>query len=408
MLTAEVIAIGDEMTTGARIDTNSAWLSQQLALLGIRTLFQTTVADDHTAGVQAFQIAAGRADVVVATGGLGPTRDDLTREVLADVIGQPLEFRQDVMDTIAAMFSRRSRAMPERNRAQAMFPAGSRVIPNPQGTAPGLDVCVPQPNRAATRVFALPGVPAEMQQMFEATVRTRLIDEVGAGRRTIRQHTIKCFGVGESEMESRLGNMIARDRQPSVGITVSRATISLRITADGESEADALRQIEQTRDEIYRLVPEFIFGEGETFELQDAVAVGLGRRGERLLTIELGAACPLSQWMAAVPTSEPVYRGGLFAPDLAAVLGGPVTAASLGDGLQQLAERAAAEWVLLVDHYPTIPVTDQPLPAFPVALTLWQRGGDELHRRSLELGGHPDIIHSRIAKAALDFFRTLL
>ncbi|QEG39525.1 competence/damage-inducible protein A [Roseimaritima ulvae] len=408
MLTAEVIAIGDEMTTGARIDTNSAWLSQQLALLGIRTLFQTTVADDHAAGVQAFQIAAGRANVVVATGGLGPTRDDLTREVLADVIDQPLEFRQDVMDTIAAMFTRRSRTMPERNRAQAMFPVGSRVIPNPQGTAPGLDVSVPQPERAATRVFALPGVPAEMRQMFDATVRTRLIDEVGAGRRTIRQHVVKCFGVGESEMESRLGDMIARDRQPSVGITVSRATISLRITADGESEADALRQIEQTRDEIYRLVPEFIFGEGETFELQHAVAAGLTRRNERLLTVELGAACPLSQWMAEVPSAPQVYRGGLFAPDLPAVLGAPVRPDTLDAGLQQLADRAAAEWVLVVDRYPTIPQTDQPLPAFPVALTLWQRGGDELHQRSLELGGHPDIIQARIAKAALDFCRTLL
>ena len=390
-LTAEVISIGDEMTTGARVDTNSAWLSIELARLGIRTLFHTTVADDLSAGTQAFQIASQRVDVVVATGGLGPTRDDLTREVLAAVAGQPLEFRQEAMDHIEALFARRGRPMPDRNRTQAMFPVGSRSIPNPQGTAAGLDVSITRPGRPATRIFALPGVPAEMTQMFHQTVGPRLIEELGAGRRVMRQHVVKCFGVGESEMESRLGEMIARQRVPSVGITVSRATISLRITTDASSDDEATQQIEVTRQAIFAAVPEFIFGEGEAYELQHAVADALRARGEKLATVEVGAACPITQWMTAANEDE-VYLGGIHAAD-------PDTA------LTPSALLSAADWVLHVDRYPRLPTTDTPLPAYQVTLTVAHRPSGRSSKQEVELGGHPDIIHSRIGKAALDFLR---
>ncbi|WP_153556798.1 competence/damage-inducible protein A [Roseimaritima sediminicola] len=408
MLTAEVIAIGDEMTTGARVDTNSAWLSRQLASLGIRTVAQTTVPDDLAVGAAAIRAAAGRADVIVATGGLGPTRDDLTRDVLAEVTGGALEFRREVMDTIEALFAARSRPLPPRNRIQAMFPAGAAVIPNPQGTAPGIEVEVAAGEGAAARVFALPGVPAEMRQMFLATVRPQLLERLGAGRRTIRQHVVKCFGLGESEMESRLGEMIARNRQPSVGITVSRATISLRITAEAASEAEALELIEATRREIYAAVPETIFGEGESTELQHAVAECLARRGQTLWTLELGAACPISGWMAATDVSQRVYRGGMFAPELDSLPALAAAAAAedvAADRLPQWTGCSGADWGLMVDRYPQIPDSDAPLPAFPVTFTLWRRADQMVRRQEVQLGGHPDIIPDRIAKAGLNFLR---
>src|SRR6056297_855284 len=211
-LVAEVISIGDEMTTGARLDTNSQWLSQQLAALGIRTLFHTTVGDQLAANVDVLRTAAWRADVVVTSGGLGPTEDDLTREAIAEASGCPLEFRADAYARIESLFAHRGRAMPDRNRVQAMFPQGSRESPNPQGTAAGIDL--PWATGAVareSRIFALPGVPAELQQMWAATVAPRLVDELGAGRRRIRQHVVKCFGVGESEMERLLGGLISRD-----------------------------------------------------------------------------------------------------------------------------------------------------------------------------------------------------
>src|SRR6056297_2864125 len=136
---AEVISIGDEMTSGARIDTNAAWLSRRLEELGVTVAFHTTVGDTLKHNVAVFRTASQRADVVMATGGLGPTRDDLTREALAAASRQPLELSQTSLQHIQALFAARGREMPERNRVQAMFPAGSTEIFNPQGTAPGID-----------------------------------------------------------------------------------------------------------------------------------------------------------------------------------------------------------------------------------------------------------------------------
>ncbi len=409
-LIAEVIAIGDEMTSGARVDTNSAWISQQLATLGIPTLFHTTVADELAAGIDCFQTAARRADVIIATGGLGPTQDDLTRQVLASATGQPLEFCPEVMEHIQRVFTKRGRPMPDRNRIQAMFPAGSRVIDNPQGTAPGIDIEIRRDgverdsSKGGARVFALPGVPAEMKQMFTATVQQRLITEMSVGEEIIRQHVVKCFGLGESEMESILGDMISRDHIPTVGITVSRATISLRITARGSSEAETAQSIAATAAKIQRAASDYIFGEGELYELQHAVAERLQERKQRLATIELGAACPISQWMASV-NENGIYTGGVHAESLQFVALPAESGQDMKALLSGFADRAAADWVLVVDRYPRIPFSDQPLPAFPLRISILPPNRTSLQTLPVELGGHPDIIHSRIGKTALDFLR---
>ena len=141
---AEVISIGDELTSGQRLDTNSQWLSTRLGELGVEVRYHTTVADDLDANVRVFREAIERADIVVATGGLGPTADDLTRDALAATIGQPLVLDAASLAHIEGLFARRRRPMPESNRLQAMFPSGSRVIPNPTGTAPGIDLEVPR------------------------------------------------------------------------------------------------------------------------------------------------------------------------------------------------------------------------------------------------------------------------
>ena len=139
-MNAEIIAIGDEITSGQSLDTNSQWLSQRLEELGVRVLYHSTVGDELTPGVEVFRHAIGRADVVVATGGLGPTADDLTREALAQATGRPLHLDADVLASIRERFARWNRPMPASNELQAMFPAGSRVVRNPHGTAPGIDL----------------------------------------------------------------------------------------------------------------------------------------------------------------------------------------------------------------------------------------------------------------------------
>src|SRR5256885_8973099 len=135
---AEIISIGSELTTGQNLDTNAQWLSLRLAEMGIPVLWHTTIADDFDANLDAFRLARGRARLVLATGGLGPTQDDLTREVLARVAGVELALHEPSLRHIEGMFARRNRVMTERNRVQAYVPAGAEVIPNPLGTAPGI------------------------------------------------------------------------------------------------------------------------------------------------------------------------------------------------------------------------------------------------------------------------------
>lgn len=401
VMVAEVISIGDEMTSGARLDTNGQWLSTMLGELGVRVLYHSTVGDSLEACKSVFEIAAGRASIVVMTGGLGPTADDLTREALAAAAGTTLEFRQAAMDHIESLFARRNRDMPERNRVQAMFPVGSEMIPNPQGTAPGIDISIQRGGNSA-RFFSLPGVPAEMQQMWLATVAPAIRKQLGPAP-TIRRAVVKCFGLGESEMESRLGGMIARQRSPQVGITVSRATIALRIEAIADSDDEALRQIESVKQDIYSRVGDFVFGEGDDYELPDAVLSELARRNESICVVELGLDCLLASWLTACDGGLGRYRGGIHAQkleDVCRMLGAEETTTVAA--AKRMLRACDSDWCVVVDHYPSlIPVDDKPLPAADVRVVLCHRDSNEVLEYADQLGGHPDILQPRVAKAAL-------
>lgn len=314
---AEVISIGDELTSGQRLDTNSQWLSERLGELGIRVLYHTTVADDLAANVAVFRQAVERADVVVATGGLGPTADDLTREALAAVAGVDLVLDEAALAHIRALFRFLGRDMPERNRVQALFPRGSRIIANPHGTAPGIELAVPRASGAGSaRIFALPGVPSEMHEMWRDSVAAAISGQ-GPGR-VIRHHRIKCFGVGESHLEQMLPDLIRRGREPSVGITVSDATITLRITTSGPTPDDCLAAMQPTIATIQECLGELIFGT-EDEELHHAVARLLVERGLTLATAEWGTGGLVAHWMNDRPNVGGPYLGGQIVASEAAL-----------------------------------------------------------------------------------------
>lgn len=410
----EVISIGDELTSGQRLDTNSQWLSARLADLGVRVMYHTTVADDLDANVGVFRHAAERADVVVATGGLGPTADDLTREALAALTGRELVLDENVLEFIRGLFARFSREMPERNRVQAMFPRDSRIIPNANGTAPGIDIDVPRSAGGGhCRVFALPGVPAEMHAMFDEYV----VPALGAqgALRVIRHRRIKCFGAGESHVEGMLPDLIRRGRDPSVGITVSEATITLRITAAGESEAVCLAAMEPTVATIYECLGHLVYGEEED-ELEDALGRLLATQGLTLATAEWGTGGLVSERLSQSPLGRKCHAGGYVvesAAQLEKLLGvspsvvdehGPVSGEVAAAMAVAARESSGADLALAVAALPEFDRSAASAPRVFFALA----SAEGATIRSAPYFGDPSILKKRTAKQALNLARLAL
>ena len=302
---AEIIAIGNELVSGQRIDTNSPWLSRALATVGIPVHFHTTLCDDLEENVAAFRIATGRADLVVMSGGLGPTQDDLTREALSRVAGLPLVEDPTALEAIAAMFARRHRFMPERNRVQALFPLGAEPLPNRVGTAPGIWMRM---GRAS--VACLPGVPSEMYVMFDEQVMPR-IRRAGWVTRVIVHHKINLFGKGESDIEADALDLTARGRTPEVGITAHEATISFRVTAEGATEEEARAAMEPTLAVIRERFGSLIVGEG-TDDVAEGLFAQLARTGSTLATAESCTGGLIAHMLTSSAGVSPYYPGGVI------------------------------------------------------------------------------------------------
>jgi nicotinamide-nucleotide amidase len=334
----EVLAVGSELLLGQIVDTNSAYIGEQLALAGIDCHLQVKVGDNRARIVRALRDALARADAVICCGGLGPTQDDITRDAIAEVMGAELETRPELVEVIRSLFESRGRTMTANNRRQAEVPVGAKVIPQTRGTAPGL-IC-PVGDRV---VYAVPGVPHEMRDMMTRAVLPDLTERAGE-RATIRSRTLRTWGQGESALaEAVAGRLEALDEagNPTLAFLASGIEgIKVRITARGtgpDPAAEAERLIEAEEAELRALLGDTVFGvDDETMEA--AAGRLLGAAGLTLGVAESLTGGLIGARLTAVPGASAWFRGSIvsYASDVKRGLLG------VGDG-PVVSEAAVAE-----------------------------------------------------------------
>ena len=422
MIITELISIGDEITIGKILDTNTQWLSRQLTDLGIRVMYHTTVGDDIAAMLDVFRKAVSRADLVISTGGLGPTADDLTRQVIAQMMGVPLIQDDELLQTIRKLFESRGRIMPASNAIQACMPEGTSAIANPHGTAPGIDATLRQGEREV-RLFAMPGVPAEMREMWHDSLERRITNKISQ-RQVIKSRTIHSFGLGESQIEQMLPNLISRDHDPRVGITATDAVITLRIVAERDDEAACDAAIEPVAALIYERLGDLIFGE-DTDTLPGVVVAELLRRGETLGTVEFGTGGMLSHDLALVFGSQMCYHGGLTnlsdndlnnaffgkthtEKPLSSQTDVPVEQRHVADLALAGRQFFGTDHAIVVGRYPGGGIDANVDTNADKLVWLAHAHADGVETASFPFGGHPAIIDQLFVKRAVDLLRRSL
>lgn len=327
--TAAIISQGDEILLGQTLDTNSRWLSDRLTGLGVAVLEHVSLPDDRAAIASAFRRLALSVDLILCSGGLGPTEDDLTRDALADAVGEPLIVDEASLAQIEAYFAGRGRPMPPINRVQALRPTSGMCLENRHGTAPGL-----RARLARADIFCLPGPPRELVPMFEGAVLPALNLDHSRAILTRALHTI---GLGESDIATLLsstpdGNLMRRDRSPLVGTTASGGIVSVRIRALGTAtnaatNAAAFELLDTTERHVRSALGSVVFaadGGSPHDALPAAVLAEMRRRGLTFAVCESCTGGLLGSMVADVPGCSDVYLGGLitYANDAKTALAG--------------------------------------------------------------------------------------
>lgn len=310
---AIILSVGDELVLGQTVDTNSAWISQQLASVGCQVLAHATVADDQPAIERAMREASHAADYLIISGGIGPTEDDLTRQALAAVMHVELEVNQTWLKELEQFFAARGRPMPPINRIQAMIPRGARMIFNHAGTAAGihatLDTC---------EVFVTPGVPREMKAMFTRDVLPHLAARSGGA--VILSRTLHTYGAGESAIGEKLGSLMMRQKNPSVGTTVAEGQVSIRVNSRFPSREEALQQLEAACARCVESLGDLIYGQDDD-NLPHVVANLLLSHQQDNNTVATAESCTgglLAKMLTDVPGSSEYFHRGWVTYDAAA------------------------------------------------------------------------------------------
>ena len=299
---AEILSIGTELLLGQIIDTNAQYLASRLADLGIDCLYISTVGDNPSRCRETLERALGRSDLVVSTGGLGPTEDDLTRETIAAVLGEVPVVDAALERELSTWFAARGVPMPDRNRKQAWLIPSARALPNPNGTAPGWDV-----RTGEKRIVAMPGVPREMTYMWEHHVEPTLI--AGA---VLRSRTLKMLGIGESAAEEALGELV-RSTAPTVVTKAKNDGVHVRITDKDVDPATMDSRIAAMERVVRERLGQYVWGTDDD-TLGSVIGRGLSARGWRVATAESLSGGEVARILADSPESASWYARGFVRP----------------------------------------------------------------------------------------------
>jgi len=275
---ASIVSIGNEVLSGQTVDTNAAYLSGKLLSIGIPVVSTHTVGDDIDSIVRALNLASEDADLILATGGLGPTDDDLTRQAFSKLLGVELQLKNELLEKIQHFFERRNLRMPDKSRIQAYIPVGAKALANDLGTAPGI-----MADAKGKLLIAMPGVPAEMKQMFETSVLAEL--QRFATDQALIVRKLKCFGAGESHIAEVLGPLMQRNRNPLINCTAEHGVITLHIIAKARQQSRALQMAERDEKLLRNMLGELVYGQAEQ-TLAEVVGERLARQRKTIAVAE--------------------------------------------------------------------------------------------------------------------------
>lgn len=417
---AAVLSVGSELLLGDLTDSNATWISARLRERGVRVVHHLAVGDDVATIVDALRWLAGRADLVVVGGGLGPTSDDVTREAVAAALGVELELREDLEEAIVARFATMGRPMAPRNRRQAFVPRAARTAP-PVGTAPAFAVDLPAEEgptgdgRGSVRVVALPGVPWELHALWGTFVVPQL-DELGVTGATVTR-IVHVAGRGESDVASVVEPLVADQPDVTLAFLAKQHGIQVRLTATGHDPDDASARAQPAVDRVVAALGPSVSGVDDA-DLETTVVRLLAERGQRVATAESATGGSIAARLARVPRASTVLVGGLvvYRDEAKALLAGldPTVVAREGAVSEVVTRelalavraRTGADWGLAV----TGVAGPGPVDDLAVGTAFWALaapdGTCEVHGRVLP-GDRPAVI-ARLGSAALDLLRRRL
>lgn len=302
MKKASIVSIGNEILAGQTVDTNAAHLSAELLSIGVPVVSSYAVGDEIERIVRGLELASADAELVMVTGGLGPTDDDLTRQALAKFLGVELQLHDELLEKMRGYFARRNLHMAAKNEIQAYLPVGARALSNNRGTAPGV-----MAESDGRLFFAMPGVPSEMRQMFAESVLPEL-RQLASGQSVVVRK-LRCFGAGESTIAEQLGTIMERGRNPLINCTVHFGVITLHIVATAEDAETAERMALKDEESLSEMLGELVYGT-EDQSLAEVVGEKLARQGKSVAVAESCTGGLIAKLITDVPGASEYFTRG--------------------------------------------------------------------------------------------------